>query len=139
MEKWNDALHDYRDERERAAYPDEWLARYEKELRDGIAGPIVEQADSDFAKAALRRIADDPWRFYLILPLIRTSWVWFYPSPADFTMDSLKGAVIVLGVNAVPLIMLLLLGLAAGYAAYRRSALPLLIVISMAMYTVLGV
>jgi hypothetical protein len=138
LQKCNDVLLDYRDERQRAPYPAEWLAVYERELRDGYAAEPPRQAHAEFARVAAQRIAADPWRFYFVLPLVRTTWAWFRPSPADFTMDSLKGAAAVMALNAPPLFMALLLVLGAVYGIRRRSLLPLLIVAGMAAYTCLG-
>lgn len=111
-----------------------------------------------FRPAALRRIAEDPWQFYLFLPAKRCFSLWFdtdygrreaiqlldhFPftkgistgqTAVETTIRNVVGAVGFLGFNGVPLVLLVVevLGMCS------RRLMPWIIVFSVAIYTIIS-
>ncbi len=75
---------------------DEMQIRWEQENDGQLFAPEVENA---FSKAADKKIANSPWRFYFGLPLRRAAYLWFSGAPQGMSIMTVRGILMFLALN----------------------------------------
>jgi 4-amino-4-deoxy-L-arabinose transferase-like glycosyltransferase len=117
--------------------------------------------DAAFGEAAAQRIADSPSRFYVVLPIVRAATLWFHceewneilqmldrfsfakpirtgKAPTDVALRTAIGILGVAAINVAPSALAIILLIGTARSIRRRQGLPLLILLSVLLYTVLS-
>lgn len=114
---------------------DELITRWQKPNDGKFFSAEIEKA---FNQAAERRIAENPWRYYLILPLRRAILLWFSPAPSEIPFLSLRGIAMFLAINIPAFVMMSIMLIGTVHGIRYRQLLPVLIVASVMIYTAIS-
>jgi hypothetical protein len=114
---------------------EELVFRWDKPNDGKFFSAEIEDA---FNQAADRRIAENPWRYYFVLPLRRAILLWATPAPPEIPFLSLRGMASFLVANISALALFVIMVFGAIHCTRHKQFLPLLIVASVVIYTVIS-